>query len=144
MNTLVLNLETLAASEYTVPFTGLAGDFESTSAGLFEVGGALDAGAKIPLRVTFGTQLDSASRRQRAKYLYVYGENIEDLQTTVSDTRGNEYTYFSAQHDNAARFILGAGIRDNYLTFDLQRASASGMVVDRIEFEPVLSGTRRM
>ncbi len=47
MNTTVLNLETLAVTEYTTPFTGISDDFECTATGMFKVEGDKDDGVNF-------------------------------------------------------------------------------------------------
>ena len=69
--TLVLHTDSLAVTEYSTPFTGLAGNYEATADGLFSVGGTQDDSVNIPVTATFGMPLTGSMNRQRAQYLYV-------------------------------------------------------------------------
>lgn len=145
MNTTVFNLENLAVTEYTTPFTGLSGDFEATAAGVYAVGGMLDDAAKIASSFAFGLSMKESSRQRRAKYLYVFGTGGVDMTTDVTDGRGDTYNYTAVQrHGRAARFVLGAGLRDNYLKFALNNPGTEALTVDRLEFETPESVNRRM
>lgn len=145
MNTLVLHADTLAVTEYDTPFTGVSDDFESTSSGLYAVGGSLDGTTAIASTVTFGLQMGEGNKRQRAEYLYVFGEGLLGMTATVLTSAGASYTYSSTeQHDRSARFIPGKGIRDNYLQFQLSSAGAQALAIDQVDFMTAASTTRRL
>lgn len=145
MSTIVLHCDSLAVTEYADDFTGLAGDYEATAAGVHEVGGALDVAAKIASTVTFGLSLaDEPGHRQRPKQLVVHGTGLSAMEVRVTDSQDESYTYDNAQiHGRAARFKLGKGLRDNYLQISLLSADPA-FVVDRIEFDPIVAATRRL
>lgn len=144
MNTIVMNLQNLAVTEHTVARTGLAGSLETSADGVYLAGGSSDDGAKITVSFSLGSPLQSSSARQRPRYLYLYGPNLSDATVDIGDTRGASYTYYGQTHDNVTRFVLGRGLRDNYLLVRVRRSSAAETVVDRLEFEADASATRRM
>lgn len=145
MSTLCLNLGNLAVTEYSTDFTGLAGDTECTVDGVFLAGGETDNDARIPTLAEFGLLLGDGARRQRAQYVYVHGESSGNVKARVTDSRGNSYSYGSAAvHDRTRRFVLGRGIRDNYLKVALVGTGANVLAIDRIEFETAVSSNRRL
>lgn len=144
MNTLVMNLQNLAVTEHTVPRTGLAGTLETSDDGVFLAGGDSDDGAKVTVSFELGAPLGTNSFRQRPRYLYLFGLNLGDAVVEASDTRGTSYQYYGSTHDRATRFVLGRGLRDNYLFVKVQRGGTKGTIIDRLEFEADASTTRRM
>ena len=145
MNTIVLHTDSLAVTEYSTMFTGLAGDYETTAAGLFSVGTTLDDTARIPVTATFGMPLTSSKNRQRPQYLYVFGTGLKGLKTTVFTSSGDDYIYTGDErHDRTMRFTLGRGIRDNYLQFQLVGTGVEALAIDRAEFVTAESSTRRL
>lgn len=145
MNTLVLHTDSLAVTEYSTPFTGLSGDFESTASGLFKTQGLLDDTAAVPTTATFGMPLTDGMKRQRAEYLYVFGTGLKGIRATVitSDDKTYQYAGFE-RHNRALRFELGRGIRDNYLQFKLTSAGAEALSIDSVDFVTAESATRRL
>lgn len=145
MNTTVFNLENLAVTEYTPQYTGISGDYEATSAGVFKVGGILDVAAKIVSSFSFGLAMADSTRQRRARYLYAHGTGGVDMTTQVTDGKGNTYSYTAVQrHGRAARFVLGAGLRDPYLKFSLTNPGTEALTIDRLDFEASESTNRRM
>lgn len=147
MSTIVLHCDSLAVTEYADDFTGLAGDYEATAAGVHEVGGSADgaAAAKIASTVTFGLSLaDEQGRRQRPRQVLVHGTGLTEMQARVTDSQDQSYTYDNAQiHGRAARFKLGKGLRDNYLQVTLL-STGPAFVIDRVEFDPIIAQQRRL
>ena len=145
MNTLVFNLDNLAVTEYTTPFTGLSGDFETTADGVYQVGGTLDDAAKIVSGFALGLTLTASGKQRRAEYLYLHGTGTESATATVTDGGGGSYAYKAQpRHDQVSRFVLGRGIRDNYLTVAMAFPGNKPVSMDRLEFEGPESATRRM
>lgn len=150
MNTLVMNLDNLAVTEYTSQLTGISGDYEAMADGVFLVGGirdvnAANTSAKIVSSFSFGLALTESARQRRAKYLYLHGTGGVDMTTTVTDGKANAYTYTAVQrHGRAARFVLGGGLRDNYLKFSVTNPGTEALSIDRLEFETPESTNRRM
>ncbi len=145
MNTLVMNLDNLAVTEYTTALTGLSGDYETTTAGVFKVNGSLDVAAKIASSFTFGLLIPDTTRLRRAKYIYIHGTGGLEMTATITDSAGNTYAYDSIfRHGRAARFTLGAGIRDGYLKVTLASAGDAPFIIDRISFETPESDNRRL
>ena len=145
MNTTVFNLETLAVTEYSTPFTGVSDDFECTADGLFKVGGNTDDGVAITPSFAFGMLILESTRLRRAKYLYVHGTGGLAMTATVTDGQGDTYSYDSLfRHGRAARFTLGAGIREGYLKVALRSAGDLPFIIDRLSFETPESVNRRL
>lgn len=145
MNTTVFSLENLAVTEYTTPFTGISGDFESTAAGVYAVGGTTDDEEPIASSFAFGLSMMDSTRQRRAKYLYIHGTGGVDMTADVTDGRDNTYSYTAVQrHGRAARFVLGAGLRDSYLKFTINNPGTEALAVDRLDFETPESVNRRM
>jgi hypothetical protein len=145
MNTLVFNLDNLAVTEYTTPFTGLSGDFESTADGAFKVGGTLDDQAKIVSGFALGLALEASGKQHRAEYLYLHGTGTESASATILDGKGSSFKYTAQpRHAQVSRFVLGRGIRDNYLTVAMSLPGTKPVSIDRLEFEGPESATRRM
>ena len=146
MNTTVLNLDTLAVTEYTPVLTGLSNTYEATADGVLKVGGATDEGsAKVAASFTLGLTLSPSGKQRRPKYLYLQGSNLGGATAVVTDNKGGSYTYTALQrHAGAARFVLGGGIRDNYLNLTVRLLNALPVSIDRLEFETFDSTTRRM
>ena len=145
MNTTVLNLETLAVTEYTTPFTGISDDFECTATGLFKVGGDTDDGVDFEPSFAFGLLLPESGRLRRTKYLYLHGTGDLGMTAMVTDGRGNAYSYDALfRHGRAARFTLGAGLRDGYLKVAVRSAGSAPFIIDRASFETAESTNRRL
>lgn len=145
MNTTVMNLETLAVTEYTTALTGVSGDYQATAAGVAKVGGTTDAGAVFPSSLTFGLTLGASSRLQRPRMLYAYHTGGAGLSATVEDSQGNVFEYENQQRTNrVARFALGRGIRDGYLKFGLKADGSEAFTLDKVEFDTDASANRRI
>lgn len=145
MNTLVFNLDNLAVTEYTTPFTGLSNDFEATADGVFEVGGVLDHESRFVSAFAFGLVLSASGKQRRAAYLYLHGTGTENATTTVTDGKGASYRYQAQErHAQVSRFVLGRGIRDNYLSVAMEFPGSKPVSIDRLEFEGPESAVRRM
>lgn len=145
MNTLVFNLDNLAVTEYTTPFTGLSGNYESTTEGVFAVGGLLDDQAQFVSTFALPLTLSGSGRQQRAQYLYLHGTGTEGASATIRDGGGGVYTYrVQPRHEKVSRFVLGAGIRDNYLSAEMSFPGSKPVSIDRFEFETAESANRRM
>lgn len=135
MNTIVMNLENLAVTEYTPAATGLSGDYETTAAGLTKVGGLLDGAAKVLPSVTFGMALGNGARRSVPRYLYLFGTGLDGMAATVRTNDGTAHRYTAMmRHERAARFVLGRGIRDNYLQLKIDGGGRAALVIDQAEF----------
>lgn len=145
MTTIVLHCDSLAVTEYADDYTGLAGDYEATAAGVHRVGGALDGTSKIASTITFGLSLASDDgRRQRPRQMLVHGTGLTAMQARVTDSQDISYTYDNAQvHGRACRFKLGKGLRDNYLQVSLL-SSGPAFVIDRVEFDSIVADQRRL
>ena len=58
---------------------------------------------------------------------------------------GKSYDYPATErHDRAQRFVLGRGIRDNYLQFQLKGTGVEALAIDSAEFVTADSDTRRL
>lgn len=144
MNTTVLNLDSLAVTEYTTPFTGLSGAYEATADGVFQAGGTTDDGTAITWTAQFGLTLGEKARLQSPRYTYVHCDNSDGMSATVVSTSGS-YEYGKPQrHRRASRFTLGRGVRDSYLQMGVKATSLTAITVDTIEFETGASANRRM
>jgi hypothetical protein len=146
MNTTVFNLDTLAVTEYTPALTGLSNTYEATTDGVLKVGGATDeGGAKVAASFTLGLTLSPSGKQRRPKYLYLHGDALKGATADVLDGKGGTYTYTALQRRaGVARFVLGGGIRDNYLDLTVRLSNVLPASVDRLEFETFDSTTRRM
>lgn len=145
MNTTVFNLESLAVTEYSTLFTGISNDFECTATGLFKVEGDTDDGVAFTPSFSFGMLISESTRLRRAKYLYLHGTGGLGMAATVTDGQGVSYSYDSLfRHGRAARFTLGAGIRQGYLKVALQSAGDLPFIIDRISIETPESVNRRL
>ncbi len=144
MNTLVMNLGNLAVTEYTTPFTGIAGDLETTASGVYAAGGDDDDGAVIEAGATFGLALTNG-RHQRARYLYAWLDGGVGMKASVTTSQGKRYEYAGTErHGRVQRFVFGAGIRDNYLQVGLRNVRGKPFIIDRLEVETSNSATRRL
>lgn len=146
MNTTVFNLSTLAVTEYTPAYTGLSGDIEALVDGVYRVGGNLDAATKIVSAFSFGLNTaEGSTKQQRPQYLYLHGTGLSGASTTIADGKGGSYLYTAQQvHDRATRFVLGKGIRDNYLKASVSFPGTTAVNLDRAEFMTADSANRRM
>lgn len=145
MNATVVNLSNLAVTEYTTPFTGLAGDFECTADGVHLVGGSTDNGTKLSPRIELNMSTGKNTNRQRPKYIYVHGTATKGLTGRVTSGSGKTYDYKPATiHGRTTRFTLGAGLRDVYLKFALFAPSADAFHIDQLNIETFTSDTRRL
>ncbi len=145
MNTLVLNLENLAATEYTTPFTGLAGNYEATATGVYAAGGTEDDGVAFASGISFGMKLTGSARKQHPRYLYIYHTGEPVLTATITDSGGVSHSYDEAHRtDRAGRFTLGRGFRDNYLAVGLTSDGSDAFAIDKIEFDADVSANRRI
>lgn len=145
MNTIVLHTDSLAVTEYSTEFTGLGGDYEATVDGLFRVDGLLDDEALVPTVATFGMPLMASQKRQRPEYLYAFGTGMKGMKAQVLTSDGDTYRYNGFErHDRSLRFVLGRGIRDNYLQFKLTTTGVESLALDGVDFMTVESNTRRL
>lgn len=145
MNTIVLNLENLGVTEYSGAFTGLAGDFETLSAGLALVGGLKDDAALVVPSVTFSMALEANGRRLTPHYVYVFGQGADEAAATVTTSAGVAHSYRSSMvHDRAVRFVLGKGLRDNYLQLKIAGTGRAALSIDQLEFVTTQSDHRRL
>jgi hypothetical protein len=142
MNTIVFNLGTLAVTEYTPVLTGISDNFEAAADGIYKQSGT----EAITSVVTMG--LDLSETRQHPRYVYVAGTNLGSPTVgtvTISDSGGASYSYANSKvHDRIARFELGRGLRDNYLSASLQIVGSTEVVIDEIEFVAGASNKRRL
>ena len=144
MNTLVMNLQNLAVTEHTAARTGMSGALDTSDSGVYLTGGTADDGGRIYTTFSLGTPLNGDSTRQRARRLYLYGSGLSTAIAHVSDSKGASYQYAGGTHDRATRFLLGRGLRDNYLAVKVSQLSAAATVIDRLEFEADTAASRRM
>jgi hypothetical protein len=145
MNTIVLNLETLAVTEHDRALTGVAGDYQATATGVEKAEGDADDDAPITAALTFGLNLTPSTRLQRPRYLYAHHSGGAGLSATVEDSQGNVYEYTQQQRTlRTARFALGRGIRDGYLKFGLNNTGDEPFTLDRVEFDTDTSTNRRI
>lgn len=142
MNTIVFNLGTLAVTEYTPALTGVSGEFEAAADGIYKQSGT----ETVTSTVTMG--MDLSDTRQHPRYVYVAGTNLGSpsaLTMTITDSGGTAYSYANSKvHDRIARFELGRGLRDNYLSASLQIVSSAQVIVDEVEFVVEKSNKRRL
>lgn len=145
MNTIVLNLETLAVTEHDRALTGVAGEYQATVTGVEKAEGSADDGAVITSALTFGLNLSASTKLQRPRFLYAHHSGGAGLSATVEDSQGNAYEYTAQQRNmRTARFALGRGIRDGYLKFGLNAAGDEPFTLDRVEFDTDISTNRRI
>lgn len=144
MNALVMNCGTLGVTEYTQPMTGVSDGFFAAVDGVYATAFAKTA-TRDPAHVVLGSPITDSSRRQRAKYLYLFGDNLSRCSAEISTAESSVFTY-SAQTVNGhtSRFTLGAGIRSNYLTVGVKAPANQLLVIDRLEFFSPESNTRRL
>ncbi len=142
MNSIVLNLRTLAVTEADPSLTGIDGPFETAADGVYKTGGE----EAVTGTVSWGMNLSEL--RQRPKYLYLFGTNLKHAgpaQLTVNDAAGKGYTYrMAAVHERVGRFEIGRGIRDNYLGMTLVLQSTKQIVIDAIDDQRERSINRRL
>lgn len=144
MTTIVLHLHTLAVTEYSTEFTGLAGDIECAS-GVCEVGGTLDIAAVITPSLSMGLNLGEGAKQQRPRQALVHGTGLGSLTARVTNNAGTTYEYDGAEvHGRATRFKLGKGLRDAYLMFGLAGNGDSAVEIDRIDFDTMSAAQRRL
>lgn len=145
MNTIVLNLETLAVTEHDRALTGVAGEYQATATGVEKAEGSADGVAPITSTLTFGLNLSASAKLQRPRFLYAHHSGGAGLSATVEDSQGNAYEYASQQRNmRTARFALGRGIRDGYLKFGLNNTGDEPFTLDRVEFDTDVSTNRRI
>lgn len=145
MNTIVLNLETLAVTEHDRALTGVAGEYQATITGVEKAEGSTDGVAPITSTLTFGLNLSANAKLQRPRFLYAHHSGGAGLSATVEDSQGNTYEYASQQRTlRTARFALGRGIRDGYLKFGLNNTGDEPFTLDRVEFDTEVSTNRRI
>lgn len=139
MSTIVFHSSSLGVTEYSGVYTGLAGDFEALADGVYQVGGAFDATiavATVPILSGFsmGPASTEKSTKQVPRYAYVQANTASVLRCTVTDSQGNAYPYDAAfVSQRMQRFVLGRGIRDNYLGFAFSNPDALPFRIDSIE-----------
>lgn len=145
MNTIVLNLETLAVTEHDHALTGVAGEYQATVTGVEKAEGSADDGVAITSALTFGLNLSANAKLQRPRFLYAHHSGGAGLSATVEDSQGNAYEYAAQQRTlRTARFALGRGIRDGYLKFGLNNTGDEPFTLDRVEFDTDVSANRRI
>lgn len=143
MNALAFHLPALAATEYTTEYTGLTPRFEATAAGIFAVGGGTDAGTELAPVLELGLATGEGTRQQRPRYLYAHGSGVDNLTASVETGAGDRYEYpVQTVRSQVARFVLGAGIRDNYLRVGI--TGDATLAVTSLSFETMASSNRRI
>lgn len=139
MTTLVFHSSSLGVTEYDAAFTGLAGDFEALADGVYQVGGLADdvaVGLDVPIVSTFaiGPTAEKPGTKQVPRYAYLHADTDAVMRCVVTDSQGNTYPYgASFVSQRVQRFVLGRGIRDNYLGFAFSNPDARPFKIDRVK-----------
>jgi hypothetical protein len=142
MTTTVFSLPTLAVTEFDASVTGLDGEFETDSTGVYAQAGTETVAAAL------AWSWNEGNSKQHPRYLYLYATNLNrptQGRMRVSDSRGASYEYqMSMVHNDMGRFELGRGMRDNWLSMALTLTSPLPIVISTMEDDRMVSKQRRL
>jgi hypothetical protein len=142
MTTTVFSFPTLAVTEFDASVTGLNGEFETDSTGVY-----VQTGTET-VTATLAWSWNESNSKQHPRYLYLHATNLNrptQGEVRVSDSRGTSYEYqMNMVHNDVGRFELGRGTRDNWLTMTLTLTSSLPVVINAVEDERMISKQRRL
>ncbi len=145
MNTITLNTETGAVSEYTgFGFQSVTPTHAGSATGLFAFGGDLDVDQPIAADIGLPATLRDSTLKQAISMVYLSMHGEGSAVFTVQGAQQNwDYT-FALRASDQTRCPVGRGIRENYLGFGLSTPGGQAFTLDRVEVLTAQSKTRRV
>ena len=145
MNTIALNTETGAVSEYTRhAFQSVTPTHGGSATGLFAFGGDTDAGLPIVSEIRLPSTLRESTLKQAIAMVYLSMQGEGNASLTVYGAQ-NDWAYsFPLRPSGQTRCPVGKGIRENYLGFGLANPDGQAFTLDRVEVLTAQSKTRRV
>ena len=142
----VANADTLAHSQYSgFNFNSMCriGDhyYGAKDGGIYLLEGDDDAGENIDSLLTLPTTEFGSSKEKRLPKVYMGVSNDGDMHLKIITRGGVERVYaFSktSQGYSEAGAALGRGIKSRYFTFDVYNVDGGDIVLEKIEFFPVI------
>lgn len=145
MNTIILNTQTGAVSEYTnYAFQSITPTHAGNASGLFAFGGDLDIAQPIVGQFQTATKLRSTTLKKMLEMVYLSMKAEGDAYLTVFGEY-DSWTYcFPVRDSGQSRCVVGRGIRENYLGLGFAKSDGAYFTIDRIEPLMHESKTRRV
>lgn len=146
MTTIVLNLATLAVTEYDWTFRALCETHAGSDAGLFALGGDDDAGVPIDASFATGVTLRDGSLKNGIDGVYfTMTADPGALGQLVVYGQQESWSYpFEVDPDGVSRGVAGKGIRENLLGFGFQNLDGADFAITRMEVRTTQSKQRRI
>ena len=144
-NAIVMNTLTGAVSEYeNFAFQSVTPTHAGAATGLFLLGGDLDIDQPIIGSIQTGKTLIDESRKKyvEAVHFAMTGTGSGAL---VVVGQASTYSYsFQIRPAGVSRAKSGRGIRENYLSFGLEKSDGGDFQLDRIEVQIAASINRKV
>ena len=145
MNAIVMNTLTGAVTEYeNFEFQSITPTHAGAVTGLFLLGGDLDIDQPIVGSIQTGKTLIDESRK---KYVEAVHFAMTGTGSGALVVAGQESTYsysFQIRPAGVSRAKSGRGIRENYLSFGLEKSDGGDFQLDRIEVQIAASINRKV
>lgn len=145
MNAIVMNTLTGAVTEYeNFAFQSITPTHAGAVTGLFLLGGDLDIDQSIVGSIQTGKTLIDESRK---KYVEAVHFAMTGTGSGALVVAGQESTYsysFQIRPAGVSRAKSGRGIRENYLSFGLEKSDGGDFQLDRIEVQIAASINRKV
>jgi hypothetical protein len=146
MNTVVFHSSSLGVTEYAYAVRGLAAEFECDDDGVHTTEGTVDEGpTPIVGRFSLGLAADASGLKRMPQSAYIAADGTASFSCTVTSSAAGSYTYpqqFLSQR--MRRFVLGRGVRDNYLGFAFSNPAGGAFRVDMLEVLDQASPQRKI
>lgn len=145
MNAIVMNTLNAAVTEYeNFAFQSITPTHAGDATGLFLLGGNLDIDQPIIGSIQTGKTLIDESRK---KYVEAVHFAMTGTGSGALVVAGQESTYsysFQIRPAGVSRAKTGRGIRENYLSFGLEKSDGGDFQLDRIEVQIAASINRKV
>lgn len=144
-NAIVMNTLTGAVSEYeNFAFQSVTPTHAGAATGLFLLGGDLDIDQPIIGSIQTGKTLIDESRKKYVEAVHFAMTGTGSGALVVAG-QASTYSYsFQIRPAGVSRAKSGRGIRENYLSFGLEKSDGGDFQLDRIEVQIAASINRKV
>lgn len=144
-NAIVMNTLTGAVSEYeNFAFQSVTPTHAGAATGLFLLGGDLDIDQPIIGSIQTGKTLIDESRKKYVEAVHFAMTGTGSGAMVVAG-QASTYSYsFQIRPAGVSRAKPGRGIRENYLSFGLEKSDGGDFQLDRIEVQIAASINRKV
>ena len=145
MNAIVMNTLTGAVTEYeNFAFQSITPTHAGAVTGLFLLGGDLDIDQSIVGSIQTGKTLIDETRKKYVEAVHFAMTGTGSGALVVAG-QASTYSYsFQIRPAGVSRAKSGRGIRENYLSFGLEKSDGGDFQLDRIEVQIAASINRKV